>query len=464
MLHSVQLLWRFVRATMNINEGTDREGTIEGIKRDVDFKGINVWILIFSIFIASIGLNVNSTAVVIGAMLISPLMGPILGLGLAIGINDWKLLVRSGRSLLVATVIAITTSAIYFKITPLSDASEELIGRTAPTFLDVFVAIFGGLAGIIAGSRREKSNVIPGVAIATALMPPLCTAGYGLATWQWDFFGGAFYLFILNCVFIALSTFVVVRYLQFPLKEFVNQRRERLVKALILSIVILVIIPSGLILYNVVREEIFMRNASRFVADEIHPANADVLNHTIHYRIDDTDSCRIDIALMGDFVSRAERKVWENKMAEYDLTMCRLKVTQNKDMNQLLMERDEKMQGALKQKFVEELLYGTQEDLEEKERQIRALIRKVDTYQRDSVPYNQVRSEMLAQYPEIEGLLYGKAVVFDAMGAADTIATLQIKWPKTIDRELRIKHNERLAKFLQVRWHLDSVAVLPYPN
>ena len=181
--------------TLDIKDGTDVEGNIEGIKLDIDFKGTNVWILVFSIFIASIGLNTNSTAVVIGAMLISPLMGPILGVGLAIGINDWKTLLRSIKSLGIAVSVAIVTSCIYFLITPLGEASTELLARTKPTTLDIFVALFGGFAGAIAGasSRREKTNVVPGVAIATALMPPLCTAGYGLATFQIEYFLGAFY-------------------------------------------------------------------------------------------------------------------------------------------------------------------------------------------------------------------------------------------------------------------------------
>ncbi|WP_346860462.1 DUF389 domain-containing protein [uncultured Draconibacterium sp.] len=207
---------RFLRSVLSINDGTDIPATIEGIKRDIGFRGPTAWILIFSIFIASIGLNINSTAVIIGAMLISPLMGPILGIGLSIGTNDFETLVRSLKNLGIAVSIALFTSTLYFIITPLTIEQSELLARTKPTILDVMVALFGGFAGILAGSRKEKTNVIPGVAIATALMPPLCTAGYGLATLKLSYFFGAFYLFFINSVFISLATFLVVRYLKFP--------------------------------------------------------------------------------------------------------------------------------------------------------------------------------------------------------------------------------------------------------
>ena len=191
--------------------GNDEEGkedemeTIDYISKNVEFKGANLWILIFAILVASVGLNVNSTAVIIGAMLISPLMGPIMGVGLAAGINDFELLKKSLKNLGIAIAISIITSTIYFSFTPLNDAQSELLARTEPSIWDVLIALFGGLAGIVAGSRKEKSNAIPGVAIATALMPPLCTAGYGLATGNVYYFFGAFYLFFINSVFSSSS-------------------------------------------------------------------------------------------------------------------------------------------------------------------------------------------------------------------------------------------------------------------
>lgn len=199
----LQRIWNDISNTLNIRKGADISGTIEGIKKDIDFRGPNVYILICSIIIASIGLNVNSAPAIIGAMLISPLMGPILGMGLSIGTYDWSTLKRSLHSLGIAIFVSLLTSFIYFQISPLQEIQQELLARTRPTILDVFIALFGGFAGIIAGSRKEKTNVIPGVAIATALMPPLCTAGFGLATGNYSFFLGALYLFFINSVLSA---------------------------------------------------------------------------------------------------------------------------------------------------------------------------------------------------------------------------------------------------------------------
>lgn len=213
---------------INIKQDCDAEATINNISESSEFKGLNVWILVFAIFLASIGLNVNSTAVIIGAMLVSPLMGPIMGIGLAIGISDLKLLKKSLKNLLVMTLISLLVSSLYFFVTPLSDAQSELLARTRPTIFDVLIASFGGFAGIVASSRKqEKTTVVSGVAIATALMPPLCTAGYGLGTGQINYFLGAFYLFFINSFFIALATFLIIKYLEFPEKEYMDENRRK---------------------------------------------------------------------------------------------------------------------------------------------------------------------------------------------------------------------------------------------
>jgi uncharacterized hydrophobic protein (TIGR00271 family) len=202
------------------HEREDLKTVIANIETGVVFRGTNLWILIFAIFVASLGLNVNSAAVIIGAMLISPLMGPIMGMGLGVGINDLRLLRKSMYNFSIATVVALSTSTVFFLISPLSDAHSELLARTSPTIYDVLVALFGGFAGMVATLSKQKGNVLPGVAIATALMPPLCTAGYGLATMQLTFFFGAFYLFIINTVFIALATFIIVRINAFPFTKY----------------------------------------------------------------------------------------------------------------------------------------------------------------------------------------------------------------------------------------------------
>ena len=194
-------LLKVLNRVANISDGTDVFGTIEHIKKDINIRGSNIWILVCSTMLASIGLDLNSAAVIIGAMLISPLMSPILGIGLAVGINDRDTLIESLKNFGLAIAVSLLTSVFYFLITPLGEPTSEIIARTQPTLLDVFVAIFGGIAGIVAGSRKEKTSAIPGVAIATALMPPICVAGFGIATGHWNYFAGAFYLFFINAVF-----------------------------------------------------------------------------------------------------------------------------------------------------------------------------------------------------------------------------------------------------------------------
>ena len=215
LLHK-QIVDFFVRNFDIRQEKEDDRETIESIKRGVEFKGTNLWVLIFATFIASLGLNMNSTAVIIGAMLISPLMGPIMGFGLGLGTFDFELIKRAFRNFATATVFGIITSTIYFLLTPIDEAQSELLARTQPTVYDVLIAFFGGLAGIVASSTKSKGNVIPGVAIATALMPPLCTAGFGLASGNLYYFFGALYLYFINTVFISLATFLVVRLLKYP--------------------------------------------------------------------------------------------------------------------------------------------------------------------------------------------------------------------------------------------------------
>ncbi len=223
-------LWKSIYANLDILHDSAPLATVREIDANIEIKGYNIWILVCSALLASIGLDTNSTAVIIGAMLISPLMSPILGVGLGFGINNRQMLERSGRNLLIATIASLLASWLYFAFTPLGEITPEISGRTKPTLLDVLVAFFGGVAGVVSGSRKEKTNAIPGVAIATALMPPLCSAGFGLAKMEWTVFLGAFYLFFINAVFISLSTYLIVRYLKF--NEIIKAERKARVKVL----------------------------------------------------------------------------------------------------------------------------------------------------------------------------------------------------------------------------------------
>lgn len=310
---------------LNIVDLAEPESTIAGIKKDIEFKGFNLWILVFSIFIASIGLNVDSTAVVIGAMLISPLMGPIMGFGLGIGINDLGVVRKSLLNLGVAAGIAILTSALYFLVSPIDEASNELFARTNPTFLDVLVAIFGGLTGILAGSRKEKNNVIPGVAIATALMPPLCTAGFGLASGQWEYFFGAFYLFLINAILIATSTTLVVRYLRFPLVAVMDPAKERKYKRMFTIGLMALVLPSGWIFYKTVSQTVTSSQIRSYLTEHAQFPGTEIVKSEITWP-DGTPV--VNLVLLGEHVPEALTEQWGTGLAS-EVPGAQLNVVQN---------------------------------------------------------------------------------------------------------------------------------------
>lgn len=388
---ALSALGRFLKDLFNLETGkADEQDTIDDIKKNVEFKGANLWILIFAIFIASIGLNVNSTAVIIGAMLISPLMGPILGVGLGVGINDLDLIKKSFRNLGVAALISVITSTLYFSISPLSDAQSELLARTTPTIWDVLIASFGGLAGIVAGSRKEKSNAIPGVAIATALMPPLCTAGYGLANWNLYYFMGALYLFFINSVFIALATFVIVRALKFPRKEFVDAVRERHVKTAITLIVLVTIVPSIYLGYTVVRRSIFTQNALKFINQELQFDNCRVISRNITY---EGDTRRIEVSLFGEPIDSALINNARAKLVNFSLEDANLVVFQGYHIQQTDAAT---LQSSIRSGIIEDLYQKNEEILKSKEEQIRMLEDEVVKLKRPSVMATEVAPELKA--------------------------------------------------------------------
>ena len=320
-----QLLKPLAIERFKIIDVADPKDTIEGIKRDVEFRGFNLWILVFSIFICSIGLNVNSTAVVIGAMLISPLMGPIMGLGLGIGVQDASIVRSSLSNLAIAAGISILASALYFFVSPIHEASNELFARTQPTFLDVMVALFGGLAGILAGSRKEKSNVVPGVAIATALMPPLCTAGYGLANGEWGFLLGGFYLFLINTMLIATATALVIRYLRFPVVHLVDTVTERKYKRWFTILLLALVIPSTYIFYSTVSTSIEDAKIQDFVEDRINYPGMELVSQNVDR---DGEVSRLNLVLIGEFVPEPTVVQWREDFARL-IPGVAFKVVQN---------------------------------------------------------------------------------------------------------------------------------------
>ena len=316
----------FLKDYLDLRKDKDDELlTVETIRRGVEFKGANLWILIFAIFMASLGLNVNSTAVIIGAMLISPLMGPIMGVGLSVGLNDFELMKRSLKSFLITTLFSVTTATVFFLISPVAEGQSELLARTSPTIYDVFIALMGGLAGVVALSTKEKGNVIPGVAIATALMPPLCTAGYGLATGNLIYFLGAFYLYFINSVFISVATYVGVRVMHFQRKEFVDKKREKTVRKYIIWIVVLTMCPAAYLTVDIIQDSFFESAANKFVNEQLAFENTQILDKKV---VHTAKGKEIRVVLMGEEVPEASIAIARGKMKDYKLEDAKLVVLQ----------------------------------------------------------------------------------------------------------------------------------------
>lgn len=443
----------YLKRILNIHEGTDVQNTEDGIRRDIEFKGPNLWILIFSIFIASIGLNTNSPAVIIGAMLISPLMGPILGIGLGVGTYNFPVLRKSVKSFVTMVFIALISSTLYFFISPISDAQSELLARVRPTLLDVFVAFFGGLAGIVAGSRKEKSNVIPGVAIATALMPPLCTAGYGLATFQLHYFIGALYLFIINSIFIGLATLIGVRYLHFPKVEFVNENIERQTKRITTFVLLLAVVPSSYTFYQVVIESLFYRNVNRYVADTIKYDENIISNRIIEY---DKENPKLIVFLAGGKTVPQELVIeWEKEKYNYNLGKLQLKVVQAGGN----FEEYLRMMDDYKAETFKELYVQNKEELKQRDERIQFLESQLNANVQDSAHFSQISRELKAQFPRLDAVTYGRAFRND-FSMQDTLHVVQLEWAKSTNESFIQDNTPRIYRWLLVRLDTDTVMLL----
>jgi len=455
ILRMLVALRDFARSTMFLGDDMDLEGTIETIKKDMVFRGYVVWILVCSIFIASIGLNLNSAAVVIGAMLISPLMGPILAIGLSVGTNDWDTLKRAIKNFGVMVVVALLTSTIYFFITPLHEAQPELLARTKPTFLDALIAIFGGLAGIIGVSRRNRGNVIPGVAIATALMPPLCTAGYGLANGEWAYFLGAFYLFTLNSILIAGSTLIIVRYLKFPLVSFVNAETKKKVKRYMIGFVIVTLLPSTWIFYGLVKETIFLGKAKNFISQNLVIEGTEIISKKITY----TDSIsRIEIFIMGEPITQQTQEQLQRRMLEDGIENTVLKIHQPKDVSSDVAGR---LSKEVRVGILEDLYQRNEELIAEKDNRIIALENQVIRYQRDAIPFEGLSKELSALYPNVNRMAYAACVEMNG-AKVDTVPTFILGWEKGQSSKSKSDNKEVLQVWLKQRLSLDTLRIVEF--
>lgn len=431
------------RFDLTADSATQQE-VVANISNGVEFRGTNLWVLIFATLVASLGLNVNSPAVIIGAMCISPLMGPIVGFGLALAVNDFELMKKSLRNLGFMAITAIVASTIFFVISPISTAQSELLARTVPTLYDVLIALFGGAAGIIAQTRKDRtSTVIPGVAIATALMPPLCTAGYGLATLQFKYFIGALYLCFINMVCIAIATFTFIRFLKYPVKTQADPRVERRVRFVMSLVLAVVLIPSSIIALRLVRQTIFESNAECYVATVFNYNQTRVLECNKTFRMSRKYPSTIEVVLFGETISQDAIENARSQMATYGLEDTELVVKQTSD------GRESTIDFSLVQKSYSELLA-------ERNDQITRLRSRLREYQAlDTLSSADMTRECAAVVENLQQMSIARQVVYDSDGRqVDTLLVCIVK-PKTLP--LSADERDRLERWLKVRGKCENI-------
>lgn len=415
------------------------------IRDGVTFRGTNILILVIAIFIASLGLNTNSTAVIIGAMLISPLMGPIIGIGLGVGVQDFQLIKHSGRNLLMATTFSVLTSTLYFLISPVSEGHSELLARTSPTIYDVLIGFFGGAAGIIAIGSKSKGNVIPGVAIATALMPPLCTAGYGLATWQLNYFVGAFYLFLINSIYIALATFIGVKLMNYHQHPNDNPARARKVRHLIYTVAVLTMLPSLYLTYNMLKQSRFSANAARFVAEECRFPNTRVLSSDAEMN---SDGRSLTITLIGKALPADSLELaLSSRLQEYGLAGTRLEIIQG----------DTPSWGDMAGSSVRDIYEMAQASIISSRTTIDSLTAVIDSYHQNDTIAGRLAPEIRVLFPQVKYLSVTKAVFGEVANARlDTLDLALVTYSEPMPASRR----QELESYLQARLGLGRVRVV----
>ncbi len=443
----LKAFWEDTKKRFSLREGSaPQQDVVQGITDGIYFRGANMWILMFATLVASLGLNVDSTAVIIGAMLISPLMGPIMGFGLSLGINDFWLMNRSIRNFGFMVGTAIVTATLFFLIVPVSGAQSELLARTQPTIFDVMIAFFGGAAGVVAYTRKDRTvTVISGVAIATALMPPLCTAGYGIATAQWQFFGGALYLFLINAIFIALATYAIVRALKYRKKVQVGRRTALRVKRLMWAIIIVTILPSVYIAFRLIDQSVFESNVARFVDSEFRFDETSVLETSSTYSFSrKADSRTITLMLWGATLPDATIENIRGKMSFYDLDGTSLTVNQ--------------ASGTTTGIDITSLQQGYAQVLEEKNRQIAGLERKLALFPNaDDEGMEQTMVEFRAIAPGVERVSFSRHPVWTADGG--TADTMLVCILKPAGNTLTTDELGRIERWLGAKHKTDNVRI-----
>ena len=445
MKNIIRKILIYLRSLIHISDEIDYENASISIRKNIAFRGTNVFILACAIIIASVGLNVNSIPVIIGAMLVSPVMGPILGFGLGLGTQDNDLVKNSMKNFGVMVGISIIASSVFFLLSPLSLANpSELLARTKPTIYDVLIALFGGLAGIIETSRKDKGSVITGVAIATALMPPLCTVGYGISIWNWSYAIGALYLFIINSIFIALATFAAVKYFRFPVVESDEQQR-RLPKSAAYILLLIVIGPSIISAISVIKENNFKIHAEKIVSENKNLGKCFIYDYEAEYS---RKSATLDLFLAGETLTAEARERLYQNAEKYGIK--RSQIVFHEDATSMREELSET-----------EIIKGI---YEHNDKQIKVLNDSIDKleallaeYKDKEIPISAISKELFAQYPSITGLSLTHG---STMRATDDQQSEQIMAFISTYEALNAEQKDRIERWLKVRLENDNVLVV----
>ena len=423
----------YLRKQLSLTHYIDVEKAEENIRKNIPFQGPNIYILFVAIVIASVGLNVNSIPVIIGAMLISPLMSPIIGFGMGLGTNDTQLLSRSLRHLGIMFVVSLIASTLYFLVTPLeTENPTELLARTKPSVYDVLIAFFGGIAGILELSRKEKGTVMSGVAIATALMPPLCTVGYGIANLNWQYAGGALYLFFINSVFIALATFLAVKYLHFPLKAENKSYKSQISYGIL---ILVVLIPSFFSAYSIVRENQFANAARHFVKENKAVGGTYIYDYTTDVS---EKPYTLTLRLAGEQLSNEHRAYLYAEAEKNGISHKQIRILEDATIEVRRLNETE---------IMKDWLASTEAQLQQRDDSIRVLNAQIDGFKAMQLPVEQITSEVQAQWPQIEAV---------TLARNDEQIVLLVH----AEPDLKAEDQERITHWLSVRLKSDNVLVV----
>lgn len=434
----------FLKTTLNLTNDVDIQAASENIRKNIPFRGPNVYILFSAVIIASVGLNVNSIPVIIGAMLISPLMGPIIGLGLGLGTNDRELVLFSIKNLLVMVGISLLAATMYFMLTPLEiDNPTELLARTRPTIYDVFIALFGGLAGVLETARKEKGTVISGVAIATALMPPLCTVGYGIANLSWQYTIGALFLFSINCIFIAMAAYLMAKFLKFPVKT-VEQHRTRYF-ILSYGLVILLAATSIFTGYHVIRENDFTKMANRFVKKNQNIGKTYIYDSQVNI---DTKPYMLELRLAGETLNEDTKEMLLRDAENYGIMRSQIVIHEDATVQVDRFNETE---------IVKNLMATNASNVQVRDDSIKVLNAQIAHYKQQELPAKQLAEELQVQLPSITRLTLARGTALEQNVVMSEEQVVVVAHCSEMPSE---EEKTRVYEWLKIRLQIDGLEII----